>query len=101
MERIVFGLTNAPNEVQGLTHRVLGPLLTTKALIEKNLEVYLKMSVDEQVLMFQRGDPELNKIICIFKKEKFVRTKDKSQFITNYVFKRERLYRSIRDNIKE
>ncbi|GIY67077.1 hypothetical protein CDAR_118061 [Caerostris darwini] len=34
------------------------------------------MSVDEQVLI-QRGDPELDKIISIFKKGKFERHKDR------------------------
>ncbi|GIY20589.1 hypothetical protein CDAR_580791 [Caerostris darwini] len=47
------------------------------SLIEKNfdLEVYQTMSVDEQVLI-QRGDPEMDKIISIFKKGKFERHKD-------------------------
>ncbi|GIY61031.1 retrovirus-related Pol polyprotein from transposon 412 [Caerostris darwini] len=77
IDRIVARLTNAPTEFQRLMPHVLGPLLNTKALIEKkfDLEVYETTSVDEQVLI-QRGDPELDNIISNFRKRKFERHKD-------------------------
>lgn len=80
---------------------VLEPEDTLTTIIERNLEVCLTLSEEEQVLVIQHADRELRKLIDIFRKDEHERTNAEKQKICNYVFKGNKLYRKVKENRKE
>lgn len=80
---------------------VSDPEDTMTSLIEKKFEVCLTLSEDEQILIIQHTDKELKTLIDIFKKDEGERSVEERQKISNYIFKRNRLYRRILEKGKE
>ncbi|UYV75306.1 Transposase [Cordylochernes scorpioides] len=57
-------------------------------IVEKNLEVCLTITLEEQILMIQHSDPELRDLIQIFRKDPCDRTVGEQNRINDYSYRR-------------
>ncbi|KFM69700.1 hypothetical protein X975_13654, partial [Stegodyphus mimosarum] len=75
------------------------PEETLDSITENNLEVYLMLTIGEQILMIQHSDPELRNVIDILKEK--INDSDRmnaEKYVTeNYILKNNRLFRKLKD----
>jgi hypothetical protein len=68
---------------------------TLDKIIENNLEVYITLTHDEQILMIPHGDTELKRLMEILKREEDSRSEVERRSINGYILKKGRLYRVV------
>ncbi|UYV61817.1 hypothetical protein LAZ67_1006716 [Cordylochernes scorpioides] len=88
-----FEIRHKPGEkmahVDGMSRApVDDPRDTMKEIVEKNLEVCLTITLEEQILMIQHSDPELRNLIQIFRKDPCDRTVGEQNRINDYSYRR-------------
>ncbi|UYV75139.1 hypothetical protein LAZ67_12002608 [Cordylochernes scorpioides] len=88
----VDGMSRAP---------VDDPRDTMEEIVEKNLEVCLTITLEEQILMIQHSDPELRDLIQIFRKDPCDRTVGEQNRINDYSYKGGRLFRMVKNGEEE
>ncbi|UYV61064.1 hypothetical protein LAZ67_1003288, partial [Cordylochernes scorpioides] len=77
------------------------PRDTMEEIVEKNLEVCLTITLEEQILMIQHSDPELRDLIQIFRKDPCDRTVGEQNRINDYSYKGGRLFRMVKNGEEE
>ncbi|UYV60204.1 CYFIP1 [Cordylochernes scorpioides] len=88
-----FEIRHKPGEkmahVDGMSRApVDDPRDTMEEIVEKNLEVCLTITLEEQILMIQHSDPELRDLIQIFRKDPCDRTVGEQNRINDYSYRR-------------
>ncbi|UYV60884.1 hypothetical protein LAZ67_1002667 [Cordylochernes scorpioides] len=88
-----FEIRHKPGEkmahVDGMSRApVDDPRDTMEEIMEKNLEVCLTITLEEQILMIQHSDPELRDLIQIFRKDPCDRTVGEQNRINDYSYRR-------------
>ncbi|UYV70724.1 hypothetical protein LAZ67_8000379 [Cordylochernes scorpioides] len=88
-----FEIRHKPGEkmahVDGMSRApVDDPRDTMEEIVEKNLEVCLTITLEEQILMIQHSDPELKDLIQIFRKDPCDRTVGEQNRINDYSYRR-------------
>ncbi|UYV71706.1 hypothetical protein LAZ67_9000089, partial [Cordylochernes scorpioides] len=88
-----FEIRHKPGEkmahVDGMSRApVDDPRDTMEEIVEKNLEVCLTITQEEQILMIQHSDPELRDLIQIFRKDPCDRTVGEQNRINDYSYRR-------------
>ncbi|UYV81430.1 hypothetical protein LAZ67_20001172 [Cordylochernes scorpioides] len=88
-----FEIRHKPGEkmahVDGMSRApVDDPRDTMEEIVEKNLEVCLTITPEEQILMIQHSDPELRDLIQIFRKDPCDRTVGQQNRINDYSYRR-------------
>ncbi|UYV63245.1 hypothetical protein LAZ67_2003535 [Cordylochernes scorpioides] len=88
-----FEIRHKPGEkmahVDGMSRApVDDPRDTMEEIVEKNLEVCLTITPEEQILMIQHSDPELRDLIQIFRKDPCDRTVGEQNRINDYSYRR-------------
>ncbi|UYV67870.1 hypothetical protein LAZ67_5002311 [Cordylochernes scorpioides] len=88
-----FEIRHKPGEkmahVDGMSRApVDDPRDTMEEIVEKNLEVCLTITLEEQTLMIQHSDPELRDLIQIFRKDPCDRTVGEQNRINDYSYRR-------------
>ncbi|UYV66538.1 hypothetical protein LAZ67_4002004, partial [Cordylochernes scorpioides] len=88
-----FEIRHKPGEkmahVDGMSRApVDDPRDTMEEIVEKNLEVRLTITLEEQILMIQHSDPELRDLIQIFRKDPCDRTVGEQNRINDYSYRR-------------
>ncbi|UYV60584.1 hypothetical protein LAZ67_1001594 [Cordylochernes scorpioides] len=88
-----FEIRHKPGEkmahVDGMSRApVDDPRDTMEEIVEKNLEVCLTITPEEQILMIQHSDPELRDLIQIFRKDPCDKTVGEQNRINDYSYRR-------------
>ncbi|UYV61403.1 hypothetical protein LAZ67_1004730 [Cordylochernes scorpioides] len=88
-----FEIRHKPGEkmahVDGMSRApVDDPRDTMEEIVEKNLEVCLTITLEEQILMIQHSDPELRDLIQIFRKDPCDMTVGEQNRINDYSYRR-------------
>ncbi|UYV83725.1 hypothetical protein LAZ67_23002332 [Cordylochernes scorpioides] len=88
-----FEIRHKPGEkmahVDGMSRApVDDPRDTMEEIVEKNLEVCLTITLEEQILMIQHSDTELRDLIQIFRKDPCDRTVGEQNRINDYSYRR-------------
>ncbi|UYV74293.1 hypothetical protein LAZ67_11002900, partial [Cordylochernes scorpioides] len=101
-----FEIRHKPGEkmahVDGMSRApVDDPRDTMEEIVEKNLEVCLTITLEEQILMIQHSDPELRDLIQIFRKDPCDRTVGEQNRINDYSYKGGRLFRMVKNGEEE
>ncbi|UYV77850.1 hypothetical protein LAZ67_15002575, partial [Cordylochernes scorpioides] len=101
-----FEIRHKPGEkmahVDGMSRApVDDPRDTIEEIVEKNLEVCLTITLEEQILMIQHSDPELRDLIQIFRKDPCDRTVGEQNRINDYSYKGGRLFRMVKNGEEE
>ncbi|UYV74137.1 hypothetical protein LAZ67_11002222 [Cordylochernes scorpioides] len=101
-----FEIRHKPGEkmahVDGMSRApVDDPRDTMEEIVEKNLEVCLTITLEEQILMIQHSDPELRDLVQIFRKDPCDRTVGEQNRINDYSYKGGRLFRMVKNGEEE
>ncbi|UYV60333.1 hypothetical protein LAZ67_1000859 [Cordylochernes scorpioides] len=101
-----FEIRHKPGEkmahVDGMSRApVDDPRNTMEEIVEKNLEVCLTITLEEQILMIQHSDPELRDLIQIFRKDPCDRTVGEQNRINDYSYKGGRLFLMVKNGEEE